>query len=292
LWAKHPSLQPYLNRLEIPSLLKTLQPYLERLKNPSMPVGSMGSQPSLGPSELRTYKLFVGMLWEYTMQHDWSGIGKSTIEPTLGNPIRLFRSDRLISQDLANSIREYNAILSDSKLLSKQPKRVAELGAGYGRLGHVFLSEGHTKYFVFDIPPALFVSQWYLSGAHPRRKVFAFRHIDQFSDVAAELEQADVAFFTPNQLELFPDRFFDVFASISTLPEMAVIQIENYLRQAQRLAGNYIYLKQWINWENTADGHRVTRDSMKLGNDWLPVFDRNDAVQPSFFERLWRRGSK
>jgi putative sugar O-methyltransferase len=292
LWRRHPSIQPYLNRLEVPSLLKTLQPYLVNLKNRSMPAGAMGSEPKLGPRELRIYKLFVGMLWEYTMQQDWSGIGGRTIEPTLGNPIGLFRKDRLITQDLANSIREYNAILTDDKSLAGKTKRVAELGAGYGRLGHVFLSEGKTKYFIFDIPPALYVSQWYLSGAHPDRKVFAFRHFDRFSDVTKELEQADIAFFTPNQLEFFPERFFDVFASISTLPEMAVSQIANYLRQAERIAGRYIYLKQWNNWENPADGHRVTRDGMKLGSDWLSVFDRNDAVQPSFFERLSRRESQ
>ncbi len=289
LWAKRPSLQPYLNRLETPSLLKTLQPYLGRLEKPSMPLASMGAEPTIGPRELRIYKLFVGMLWEYTMQHDWSGIGSRAIEPTVGNPIELFRRHKLISQDLANSIREYNAILSDARELAGAPKRVAELGAGYGRLGHVFLSDGVTKYFIFDIPPALFVSQWYLSAAHPGKKVFHFRHIDRFSDIAEELGQAEVSFFTPNQMELFPNGFFDVFASISTLPEMAVCQIDNYLRQAERLTKRYVYLKQWLDWENPADGHRVTRDSMKLGDQWVPVFDRQDAVQPLFFERLWRK---
>jgi putative sugar O-methyltransferase len=289
LWMRRPSLQPYRNRLEAPSLLKTLQPYLGRLENPSMPVDSMGSAPAIGSRELRTYKLFVGMLWEYSMQQDWSGIGERAAEPTVGNPIGLFRGEKLISQDLANSIREYNSMLSDAKDLARTPKRVAELGAGYGRVAHVFLSDECTKYFIFDIPPALFVSQWYLGRVQPGKKVFEFRHFDRFADIAEELETADVAFFTPNQMELFPDAFFDIFASISTLPEMAAPQIDNYLRQAERLASRYVYLKQWIEWENPADAHRVTNDSMRLTNGWIPVFDRPDAVQPNFFERLWRR---
>ncbi len=289
-WLHRPSLQPYLNRLEVPALLKTLQPYLGRLQNPSMPVTSMGREPSIGRSELRTYKLFVGMLWEFAIQQDWSGIGEHAHEPTVGNPIELFRGDRLISQDLANSIREYNAILSDTKKLAGQDKRIAELGAGYGRLAHVFLSEGRTQYFIFDIPPALFVSQWYLAAVHPDKKIFRFRHFDSLDEVACELDEADVAFLTPNQMELFPPGYFDIFASISTLPEMAADQIANYLRHAQRLARKYVYLKQWIDWVNPADGYRVTADAMKLGNDWLPVFDRKDAVQPHFFERLWQRG--
>ena len=292
LWLKRPSLQPYLNRLEEPALLKTLQPYLDKLENPSMPVASMGHAPKIGARELRTYKLFVGMLWEYAMQQDWSGVGARTQEPTVGKPIELYRGNRLISQDLANSIREYNSILSNARELASQDKRVAELGAGYGRLAHVFLSEGRTKYFIFDIPPALFVSQWYLTEVHPEKKVFRFRHVDHFADIADELEKADAAFFTPNQMDLFPPGYFDIFASISTLPEMAANHIENYLRQAQRLAQRYVYLKQWIDWVNPADGYRVTADAMRLGSEWEPVFDRKDAVQPHFFERLWRRGRK
>lgn len=287
-WMRHPTLQPYLNRLETPTLLQTLQPYLSKLENSSVPLAAMGPAPRIGARELKVYKLFVGMLWEYATQQDWSGIADRTYEPLVGNPIVLTRRGRLISQDLANSIREYNAILSDARELSHTPKRVAELGAGYGRLGHVFLCDNNSKYCIFDIPPALYASQWYLGTAHPGRKVFGFRKFRDFSEIADELEQSDVAFFTPNQIEFFPDGYFDVFASISTLPEMTAPQIENYLRQAERLAKRYVYLKQWLDWENPADGHRVTADTMQLGGGWTTVFDRKDAVQPQFFERLWR----
>jgi putative sugar O-methyltransferase len=291
LWARRPTLRPYLNRLEEPRLLKTLQPYLGRLETPSMPITAMGTAPAIGPSELRTYKLFVGMLWEYSIQQDWAGMASHAVEPTVGNPIELYRRGKLISQDLANSIREYNAILSEDRRLPRSLKRVAELGAGYGRLGHVFLSDGKTKYCIFDIPPALFVSQWYLGAAHPEKTVFRFRHFEDFSDIAEELGRSDMAFFTPNQMELFPEGYFDIFASISTLPEMAADQIDNYLRQAERLSRRYVYLKQWLDWENPADGHRVTLETMRLGEGWAPIFDRKDAVQPQFFERLWRRES-
>ncbi len=290
LWAKRPSLQPYLNRLEKPTLLTTLQPYLRKLKNPSVPLEAMGPELKIGASQLRAYKLFVGMLWEYSRQQDWSGIGERSIEPTVGNPIELYRRGKLISQDLANSIREYNVILSDQKDLAGSSKRVAELGAGYGRLGHVFLSDGMSKYCVFDIPPALFVSQWYLTAVHSKKRVFKFRHFAKFADIENELENCDIAFFTPNQMALFPDSYFEIFASISTLPEMASNQIDNYLRQAERLTSRYVYLKQWTHWKNPADGHTVSGETMRLSSEWIPVLDRDDAVQPQFFERLWRKG--
>ena len=62
LWFRRPSLRPFLNRLESPSLLQTLQPYLDKLENPSIPAASMGKQPVVGSRELNTYKRFVGML--------------------------------------------------------------------------------------------------------------------------------------------------------------------------------------------------------------------------------------
>src|SRR4051812_47362268 len=58
LWAKRPSLQPYLNRLEKPTLLTTLQPYLRKLKNPSVPLEAMGPEFKIGARQLRAYKLF------------------------------------------------------------------------------------------------------------------------------------------------------------------------------------------------------------------------------------------
>ena len=272
-WLRRPSLQPFLNKLEVPELLRT----------------TAGPEDNIRPMSLWIYKLFVGMLWEYALQQDWSGISGRVEEPEIGNPIRLYRRGKLITQDLANSIREYNAILGAARDLAESPKRVAELGAGYGRVAHVFLSDQRTKYFIFDIPPALHVAQWYLGEAHPARRAFRFRHFDAFGEVAAELEACDVAFLTPNQMALFPDGYFDIFATISTLPEMAAEQIENYLRQIERLSKRFVYLKQWLDWENPADGHRVVSDSMRLGSGWTPVYDRPDAIQPLFFERLWRK---
>ena len=78
-------------------------------------------------------------------------------------------------------------------------------------------------------------------------------------------------------------------AESSAIREMTREQIDNYLRQAERVTGGYIYLKQWLNWENALDGHRVSPDTIKLSDSWARVFDRTDAIQTAFFERLWRR---
>lgn len=270
---RRPGLQPLLNRMTAPDLLRT----------------TIRLEDRIGPKELFVYKLFVGMLWEVAVRQDWSGISRHLEEPMAGSPIEIRRGGRLISQDLANSIREYHAILSLEPALAGRRKRVAELGAGYGRLGHVFQQDGFTGYHIFDIPPALHVSQWYLSGLYPSRRVFAFRHFDSFDEIRDELAQCDLAFFTPNQMELFPAGYFDIFVSISTLPEMSPAQVRHYLQMLGRLASSYVYLKQWSDWFNPADRVRYRKQDFDLDAAWTLSLDRQDMVQPLFFERLWRK---
>jgi putative sugar O-methyltransferase len=274
-WMRRPSILPLLNRLEFPDALRT----------------TTGLEGRVGRWGFFLYKMFVGMLWEHAARLDRSGLSLTLEEPPLGRPIVILRKGRRISQDLANSFREYNSITADDIGLPANDRRVAELGAGYGRLAYVFLSDGASRYFIFDIPPALYVSQWYLTRLLPTKRIFRFRPIRDFSDVQRDVESSEIGFFTPNQMELFPDRFFDAMVSISTLPEMTKNQIDNYLKQMNRLSSRYIYLKQWLNWRNPLDGHEVKPSTFFLGSDWRLILDRQDEIQSLFFERLWRRTS-
>jgi putative sugar O-methyltransferase len=270
---RRPNFQPLLNRMITPELLRT----------------TIKLEDHIGARELYVYKLFVGMLWEVAARQDCSGLFGDIEEPVIGRPIEIRRRGRLISQDLANSMREYHAILSAEPVLARKRKRVAELGAGYGRLGHVFQQDGCSSYHIFDIPPALQVSQWYLSRLFPRRKIFAFRHFDSFEEVREEVSACDLAFFTPNQMEYFPAGYFDIFLSISTLPEMSTAQVRHYLRMLSKLTSRYVYFKQWSDWFNPADQVRYRKQDFDLDADWNLCLDRTDLIQPLFFERLWQK---
>lgn len=272
-WLRHPTLRPLFSRMQPPDLIRT----------------TIGLEKHIGRRQLLIYKWFVGMLWELTRSVDWAGLTQRLEEPALGNPIEIVEGGRRITQDLANSIREYCSILQVDRGLATDWKRVAELGAGYGRLAHVFLEAGHTRYFIFDIPPALYTAQWYLSRLHQSRRIFRFRSFSRFEEVAEELEDCEIAFFTPSQLELFPAQYFDIFLTISTLPEMSMLQVKHYLALMSQLTRRYIYLKQWSEWLNPADQVRYDRDSMRLDDSWSVVFERPDAVQTLFFERLSAR---
>ena len=271
-WIRRPSIQPFLNSIEPPDLLRT----------------TIGLERQIGWREVFVYKIFVGLLWEFTRREDRTGLSERLEEPELGNPIVIRRKGRLISQDLANSIREFGAICEARPELRRSRTTIAELGAGYGRLAFVALSEPQCRYFVFDIPPALHVAQWYLSQIFGKERIFKFRRFRRYDDIRDELQASRIAFFTPNQIELFPDREFEVFVTISTLSEMRSDQTRNYLEQIERTVREVVYLKQWANWENVEDGRSFSRTDIAF-RELSRVMDRNDAVQDLFLEQVWKR---
>ena len=136
--------------------------------------------------------------------------------------------------------------------------RIAEIGAGYGRVANAYLRSLPGQYFIFDIPPALCVSQWYLERTLGPNHVFRFRPFDRFEDVKDEISRASAICLTTNQIQKFPDSFFNSVVSISTLPEMRDDQVEFYLSEMQRVAAKSIFLKQWKTWKNPVDGTDLT----------------------------------
>jgi len=275
-WRGHPTVRPLLNRIEPITALHATSGEERRVIH-------------FGPKERFLYKLFVGCLWELALATDRTGIAAGIQEPLIGNPIRIWRKGRLISQDLANSVREYNSMLEASPGMRLSPQNVAELGAGYGRLAYVMLQDPGIRYFVFDLPPALAASQWYLSKVFGGEKMFHFRHIASYSEIETELARCRVGFFTPNQIELFPDGYFSAFASISTLPEMTQAQVHNYLQLMSAKTSRLVYIKQWKSWTNPYDNYHFAQQDIHLTHGFRKAIARDDAIQNAFFECAWVR---
>lgn len=253
----------------------------------TMRLANVGSPLVLSCLQRQIYKTYVCFVWNRMLSFDRLRLSERIEEPLVGCPVLIKVDGRLISQDLANSIVEANLILP---VVTGLPRpRFAEIGAGYGRLAHVVSAVSSSTYCIFDIPPALQVSEWYLRQALPGKRVFAFRSFHRFSDIEHELQAADVAFFTSNQLAKFPDRWFDVTSTISTLPEMTERQANLFLSLMQVKTERGIFLKQWKSWGNRKDGFRLQRNDYVLNDDWRLYVDRTDPLVPAFFNRLWKR---
>jgi putative sugar O-methyltransferase len=206
-------------------------------------------------------------------------------EPEVGGPPTIRKSGRLISQDLANSVLEFQAIAGVAK------GTVCELGGGYGRNAFVTASLAPlSKYIMVDISPALGVSQEYLGAVFADKRHFRYREFATFDAVKGEFEAADFVFLLPHQLALLPDGSVDLFVNISSLHEMRMDQIRHYLSEIYRLVrpGGHFYLKAWKLSKNAIEGIEVREEDYPLG-DWSEVFRRTPAVQTRFFETLLKK---
>lgn len=236
----------------------------------------------------RLYALFVAMLWEYARRRDRHGILDALEEPALGDPVIVRHRGRRISQDIANSALELCAILDALPGGLLRGATVLEIGAGYGRLAWALARTApDTRLVIVDIPPALAIAQRYLSETLPERRVFRFRRFGSAGEVAEELTEADLAFLTPNQLELIEPLGARLGVNISSLHEMRPEQIERMLALVDRHVQGFFYTKQWERWENPADHVVAAREEYPYPAHWRRIFERRHPIQRAFFEALY-----
>lgn len=242
---------------------------------------------SFDPVSAFVYKLYVAMLYEFVAAGDTAGLLRRLEEPDVGNPFSIRHRGRWISQDLCNSVHEFYAA-GGGDLPTDEPCDVAELGAGYGRLGYVFLEAlPRSTYTVIDIPPALNVAQEYLSRVFPRDSVFGFRRFARYEDVCEEFEGARIRFLAAHQIELLPEKRFDRFLNVSSLHEMSRPQIENYLTQIDRVCRGRFYSKQWRVSQASVNGHVIRENEYPIPKSWNEDYRRRHPVQRMFFEALY-----
>ena len=237
-----------------------------------------------------SYNFITYMVYEYVLRNDKACLLDNLDEPAEGNPPEVYLKRKLISQDLANSVLEFKAVM-DSGIDKKAIKTIIELGAGYGRTAYVFLKLiPGVRYFIVDIPPALYIAQEYLSHQFKNKKIFGFRKFKQFSEIKEELENSDIAFFLPTQLEALPDKAADLFINISSLHEMNKGQINYFFNQIGRLTGKYFYFKEWKVSKIPHDNIIISEKDYPVAKNWELIFWKECLIQTKFFEALFKLG--
>lgn len=263
-----------------------LSPFTAQFNNYQAGIGSRAK--SFNPITAAIYKVYVAMLADFVADSDRGGLMDTVTEPETGNPFVIYHRGRRVTQDLCNSIHEFYSSTSSCDP-SKPGFRIAELGAGYGRLGQVCLSAlPNASYCVIDIPPALYVAQRYLTEVFPDQKAFKFREFTTFEEIRTEFEDARIRFLAAHQIELLPPDQFDLFINISSLHEMTRGQIANYFEQINRLCRGSFYTKQWRVSKAKGNGFTLKEFDYPIPINWRKVFHRRHPIQRMFFEALYR----
>ena len=235
------------------------------------------------------YGQFLCLLFEYARKHDSHDLLKAVSESRLGNPTGVTYDGHYITQDLANSVADVNLMLDVTGLDAKKPLRIMELGAGHGRIMYTFLKAfPQVQIVVVDIPPALYVSQWYLTNAFPNLKCFKFREIANYEEVKQDFESASLAFLTPEQIELVPGKSIDLFVNISSLHEMTPEQIKNWFQQIDRVCRGWFYTKQFREYPNLIDNLVIREADYPVLTGWQEKMKRINPVFMAFFEAVYK----
>ncbi len=79
------------------------------------------------PKARQVYATYVALLWEFVRRRDRLGALQRLHEPELGDPILVRYRGRLVSQDIANSVLEMNAV-ADVAIEPLLDRGVLELG--------------------------------------------------------------------------------------------------------------------------------------------------------------------
>jgi putative sugar O-methyltransferase len=280
LWPTHFSARPFSNSVEKPSDVG----FHDSLSYPFYDLADS--------RHCHTYRLAVGLLWEYTLAKDASGKMAALEESAIGGPIAIRRQGKLISSDLCHSMRERNQMLETGPLNGSEALVLGELGGGSGRLAEVFGLTKNYRYVIIDVTPALYVSHWYLQRRFRDQKIFAFRPFASFADIEAELRESRFAFFTANQIEMLPAKYLNLLVNMNSLMEMQQEQRVNFRAQIQRVMRSQFFSQQWFRWENPLDRITVAKNDFTLGNEWALAYEAANAIHSELFVQIWRRAQR
>lgn len=233
-----------------------------------------------------TYVFFCSLLWDYAIFVDRKKVIPRIAEPLFGNPYRIRRGARLISQDLARSAIEYNQMASFCDVPATGT--VLEIGAGYGRLAQVFHEFGAGKFIIVDIAPALFLAQMYLHAVFPSAKFFDFRSFERFEDIQREYEEAQFVFLSPNQIDKLPENSVDLAININSFMEMTYQAVDHYMGSIDRVCHGWLYMKQWRERGQKKIDHSFGHGDYPVRATWKKIVDSVDIINHRLFIQIWK----
>lgn len=222
----------------------------------------------------------------YMVNSGWGSYIDLIEEPLVGNPPYNLYNGKRVSQDIFNSLQEYLSVVHHCPM--DNISTILEIGAGYGRTAYCFLKfHPEKKYIIVDFPPALYVSQTYLSQVFPEKKVMKFRAFEQFSEIAEEFSQANIIFLTPDQLSKIPNESIDLMLAIDCLHEMKADRVEHYFKEAERLS-HYFYYKCWVKTYVSPDDVYHLENSYPVQPHWIEIFRQPCQIPSGFFHAFYQ----
>jgi putative sugar O-methyltransferase len=263
-------------------------------------IGDVGGQyfnlrfSGFAPGDPRLHRYLVYTYFHLLRDRDVHGLLKRI--PAI-EPVKLGMAYEIdgckISLDLLFSIDEFYSLLELRPDLMSEPVVVAEIGAGWGRLGYVLKRVNpRLAYIIFDLPEVLLISSTYLPRLLTGEEYRTYRQARGIPSLSRQaFFRAGVWFLGSHDLPRVQEGSLDVVVNIASFQEMTETQVGHYFQIiSEKGRGGHLYLKQL--WEGATHGHRLGEISgygrYPFPSGWEKVFLRNVSFSPDFFETAYR----
>lgn len=179
-------------------------------------------------------------------------------DSTFGDPIGFYENEKFYTSLFLKNLIKINCIKRNIDFNSIE--NIVELGAGTGLLASCFLKlKKNVKYLIVDIPPTLFISEYYLKNLG--FKVFGYEELkkNNYGNLNEVFKDFQVCCLPTWRLDFIKDSKFDLFLNIESFQEMEKEQSLNYIKFFCEKIKGYIYL------ENSIEGHHKTSKEGTFG---------------------------
>lgn len=240
------------------------------------------------PESRQVYRALLWLYYNKLLHRDRYGFLETLLDPAVGGTAdQEVIGGRPMTLDLLQSTDEAFGILeawrSSGRLV--QPRVLVELGAGYGRLGHVWLKlVPNCSYVVLDLPEALLCSSFWLDRVFPGAVVSYDESRMPGTLTRERLITKRIWTLGAHQIEQLAPGSVDVFVNIYSFAEMTPAAICNYFDHVERTTKGILYLKQRRRENNRPDGVCVTEETYPFRPDWRELFRRPSSLYEDFFE--------
>ncbi len=156
-------------------------------------------------------------------------------------------NNHVVNQHLIMTILEFEKIKILEESLNCKDLKILEIGAGYGRTANLMLSlKKNIKYIIADLPPSIYISRLNLIKHFPNLKIYSAFKANNSHDMMKIINDNDIVFILPHQLELINRKTFDIAFAIGSLLEMEKKDVKRYMKLINKLS-NSLYMKVFEN---------------------------------------------
>lgn len=232
------------------------------------------------------YTYAVELLYRHVRERDRHGVldrvraegGKTVV--TLG--------EHQVSWDLLLSVSTLLSLGEIEPRVFDEPVVVADLGAGWGRIGHALaMVNPRASYLIFDLPEALLVASTFLPRMLPEGvETVDYARTREGSPFTRDvlLGQPGVRFCATQDLERVDDGAIDLLVNVASFQEMTRDQVNAYLPIVDRVARGVVLEERWRSPRGLEGEVIGGYDEYAFPQRWERRFLRSSVFSDEFFE--------